>query len=154
MIETYSAVIRAFDLLMREKLDANESPWPLPPEARARIASGNVCPVGDLGDVGRLRGLELDRNETTNILGPVELRYGVSYHDAKVSDLVLVGPDGELVERWQSGEGLKGRLGPGRRQERLDVLVGLGDDPDQRAHRYRRPGLHHDAPQDAVHESR
>jgi ribulose-5-phosphate 4-epimerase/fuculose-1-phosphate aldolase len=30
------------------------------------------------------------------------LRYGVSYHEAKVSDLVLVGPKGELVE----GEGV------------------------------------------------
>ena len=31
------------------------------------------------------------------------LRYGVSYHQARVSDLVLVGPDGELVE----GEGVE-----------------------------------------------
>ena len=50
---------------------------------------------GDLGD-GHISGRDPERTDCFWLL-----RYGVSYHEAKVSDLVLVGPDGELVE----GEG-------------------------------------------------
>jgi ribulose-5-phosphate 4-epimerase/fuculose-1-phosphate aldolase len=51
---------------------------------------------GDLGD-GHISARDPERHDCFWLL-----RYGVSYHEAKVSDLVLVGPDGELVE----GEGL------------------------------------------------
>lgn len=50
---------------------------------------------GDLGD-GHISARDPERTDCFWML-----RYGVSYHQAKVSDLVLVGPDGELVE----GEG-------------------------------------------------
>ena len=51
---------------------------------------------GDLGD-GHISARDPERTDCFWLL-----RYGVSYHEAKVSDLVLVGPDGELVE----GEGI------------------------------------------------
>lgn len=51
---------------------------------------------GDLGD-GHISARDPERTDCFWML-----RYGVSYHEAKVSDLVLVGPDGELVE----GEGI------------------------------------------------
>lgn len=51
---------------------------------------------GDLGD-GHISARDPERTDCFWML-----RYGVSYHAAKVSDLVLVGPDGELVE----GEGV------------------------------------------------
>ncbi len=50
---------------------------------------------GDLGD-GHISGRDPERTDCFWVL-----RYGVSYHQAKSSDLVLVGPDGKLVE----GEG-------------------------------------------------
>jgi ribulose-5-phosphate 4-epimerase/fuculose-1-phosphate aldolase len=50
---------------------------------------------GDTGD-GHISARDPERTDSFWLL-----RYGVSYHQAKVSDLVLVGPDGELVE----GEG-------------------------------------------------
>lgn len=51
---------------------------------------------GDLGD-GHISARDPERTDCFWML-----RYGVSYHEAKVNDLVLVGPDGELVE----GEGV------------------------------------------------
>jgi ribulose-5-phosphate 4-epimerase/fuculose-1-phosphate aldolase len=51
---------------------------------------------GDLGD-GHISARDPERTDCFWLL-----RYGVSYHEAKVSDLVMVGPDGELVE----GEGV------------------------------------------------
>ncbi len=51
---------------------------------------------GDLGD-GHISARDPEREDCFWLL-----RYGVSYHEAKVSDLVLIGPDGELVE----GEGV------------------------------------------------
>jgi ribulose-5-phosphate 4-epimerase/fuculose-1-phosphate aldolase len=51
---------------------------------------------GDLGD-GHISARDPERTDSFWLL-----RYGVSYHEAKVSDLVLLGPDGELVE----GEGV------------------------------------------------
>jgi ribulose-5-phosphate 4-epimerase/fuculose-1-phosphate aldolase len=50
---------------------------------------------GDLGD-GHISGRDPERTDCFWLL-----RYGVSYHAARVADLVLVGPDGKLVE----GEG-------------------------------------------------
>ena len=50
---------------------------------------------GDLGD-GHISTRDPEREDCFWLL-----RYGVSYHEARVSDLVLVGPDGDLVE----GEG-------------------------------------------------
>jgi len=50
---------------------------------------------GDLGD-GHISARDPERGDCFWLL-----RYGVSYHAARVSDLVLVGPDGELAE----GEG-------------------------------------------------
>jgi ribulose-5-phosphate 4-epimerase/fuculose-1-phosphate aldolase len=50
---------------------------------------------GDLGD-GHISARDPEREDCFWLL-----RYGVSYHRATVGDLVLVGPDGELVE----GEG-------------------------------------------------
>lgn len=50
---------------------------------------------GDLGD-GHISARDPERTDCFWLL-----RYGVSYHEAKVSDLVLVGPDGTLAE----GEG-------------------------------------------------
>jgi ribulose-5-phosphate 4-epimerase/fuculose-1-phosphate aldolase len=50
---------------------------------------------GDLGD-GHISARDPERTDCFWLL-----RWGVSYHAAKVSDLVLVGPDGKLVE----GEG-------------------------------------------------
>jgi ribulose-5-phosphate 4-epimerase/fuculose-1-phosphate aldolase len=50
---------------------------------------------GDLGD-GHISARDPERTDCFWML-----RYGVSYHAAKVSDLVLVGPDGSLIE----GEG-------------------------------------------------
>jgi ribulose-5-phosphate 4-epimerase/fuculose-1-phosphate aldolase len=50
---------------------------------------------GDLGD-GHISGRDPERTDCFWML-----RYGVSYHEARVRDLVLVGPDAELVE----GEG-------------------------------------------------
>lgn len=50
---------------------------------------------GDLGD-GHISARDPERSDCFWLL-----RYGISYHVARVSDLVLVGPDGELVE----GEG-------------------------------------------------
>ena len=50
---------------------------------------------GDLGD-GHISARDPDRTDCFWLL-----RWGVSYHRARVSDLVLVGPDGSLV----SGEG-------------------------------------------------
>lgn len=47
---------------------------------------------GDLGD-GHISARDPERTDCFWML-----RYGVSYHEAKVRDLVLVGPDGELVE--------------------------------------------------------
>ena len=47
---------------------------------------------GDLGD-GHISARDPERTDCFWML-----RYGVSYHAAKVSDLVLVGPDGGLVE--------------------------------------------------------
>ena len=54
---------------------------------------------GDLGD-GHISARDPERSDCFWLL-----RYGVSYHAALVSDLVLVGPDGELVE----GEGVINR---------------------------------------------
>ena len=51
---------------------------------------------GDLGD-GHISARDPERTDCFWLL-----RYGVSYHQTKVSDLVLVGPDGKLVE----GEGV------------------------------------------------
>lgn len=51
---------------------------------------------GDLGD-GHISARDPERSDCFWLL-----RYGVSYHAAKVSDLVLVGPGGDLVE----GEGV------------------------------------------------
>jgi ribulose-5-phosphate 4-epimerase/fuculose-1-phosphate aldolase len=51
---------------------------------------------GDLGD-GHISARDPERDDCFWML-----RWGVSYHRARVSDLVLVGPDGELAE----GEGL------------------------------------------------
>ena len=51
---------------------------------------------GDLGD-GHISARDPEREDCFWLL-----RYGVSYHAARISDLVLVGPDGELVE----GEGV------------------------------------------------
>jgi ribulose-5-phosphate 4-epimerase/fuculose-1-phosphate aldolase len=51
---------------------------------------------GDAGD-GHISARDPERTDCFWLL-----RYGVSYHAAKLSDLVLVGPDGELVE----GEGV------------------------------------------------
>jgi ribulose-5-phosphate 4-epimerase/fuculose-1-phosphate aldolase len=51
---------------------------------------------GDLGD-GHISARDPERSDCFWLL-----RYGVSYHEACVGDLVLVGPDGELVE----GEGV------------------------------------------------
>ncbi len=51
---------------------------------------------GDLGD-GHISARDPERSDCFWLL-----RYGVSYHEAKVSDLVLVGPDGGIVE----GEGI------------------------------------------------
>jgi ribulose-5-phosphate 4-epimerase/fuculose-1-phosphate aldolase len=50
---------------------------------------------GDLGD-GHISARDPERSDCFWLL-----RYGVSYHAARVSDLVLVGPDGKLVQ----GEG-------------------------------------------------
>jgi ribulose-5-phosphate 4-epimerase/fuculose-1-phosphate aldolase len=50
---------------------------------------------GDLGD-GHISARDPERSDCFWML-----RYGVSYHAARVADLVLVGPDGELVQ----GEG-------------------------------------------------
>ena len=50
---------------------------------------------GDLGD-GHISARDPERSDCFWLL-----RYGVSYHAARVADLVLVGPDGELAE----GEG-------------------------------------------------
>jgi ribulose-5-phosphate 4-epimerase/fuculose-1-phosphate aldolase len=47
---------------------------------------------GDLGD-GHISARDPERTDCFWLL-----RYGVSYHRARISDLVLVGPDGELVE--------------------------------------------------------
>lgn len=46
---------------------------------------------GDLGD-GHISGRDPERTDCFWLL-----RYGVSYHEARVRDLVLVGPDGQLV---------------------------------------------------------
>jgi ribulose-5-phosphate 4-epimerase/fuculose-1-phosphate aldolase len=54
---------------------------------------------GDLGD-GHISARDPERTDCFWLL-----RYGVSYHEARVSDLVLVGPDGQLVE----GEGFINR---------------------------------------------
>lgn len=51
---------------------------------------------GDLGD-GHISARDPEREDCFWLL-----RYGVSYHEARVKDLVLVGPDGDLVE----GEGI------------------------------------------------
>lgn len=51
---------------------------------------------GDLGD-GHISARDPERADCFWLL-----RFGVSYHEARVRDLVLVGPDGELVE----GEGV------------------------------------------------
>ncbi len=50
---------------------------------------------GDLGD-GHISARDPEHTDCFWLL-----RYGVSYHAARVADLVLVGPDGKLVE----GEG-------------------------------------------------
>jgi ribulose-5-phosphate 4-epimerase/fuculose-1-phosphate aldolase len=50
---------------------------------------------GDLGD-GHISGRDPEREDCFWLL-----RYGVSYHEARVSDLILIGPDAEIVE----GEG-------------------------------------------------
>lgn len=47
---------------------------------------------GDMGD-GHISARDPERTDCFWLL-----RYGVSYHQVKLSDLVLVGPDGELVE--------------------------------------------------------
>lgn len=54
---------------------------------------------GDLGD-GHISARDPEREDCFWML-----RYGVSYHVARVADLVLVGPDGELVE----GDGIINR---------------------------------------------
>jgi ribulose-5-phosphate 4-epimerase/fuculose-1-phosphate aldolase len=54
---------------------------------------------GDLGD-GHISARDPEREDCFWLL-----RYGVSYHRARVSDLVLVGPDGSLAE----GEGIINR---------------------------------------------
>jgi ribulose-5-phosphate 4-epimerase/fuculose-1-phosphate aldolase len=54
---------------------------------------------GDLGD-GHISARDPERTDCFWML-----RYGVSYHEARVSELVLVGPEGELVE----GEGFINR---------------------------------------------
>ena len=50
---------------------------------------------GDLGD-GHISGRDPEREDCFWLL-----RYGVSYHQARVADLILIGPDGSVVE----GEG-------------------------------------------------
>ncbi len=55
--------------------------------------------LGDLGD-GHISARDPERTDCY-----WTLRYGVSYHAAMVSDLVLVGPSGELVEGGGEGEG-------------------------------------------------
>jgi len=47
---------------------------------------------GDMGD-GHISARDPEQTDCFWLL-----RFGVSYHEAKVSDLVLVGPDGELVD--------------------------------------------------------
>src|SRR5262245_16993976 len=47
---------------------------------------------GDLGD-GHISGRDPERTDCFWLL-----RFGVSYHAARVSDLVLIGPDGKVVE--------------------------------------------------------
>ena len=47
---------------------------------------------GDLGD-GHISARDSERSDCFWLL-----RYGVSYHEARVSDRVLVGPEGELAE--------------------------------------------------------
>ena len=47
---------------------------------------------GDLGD-GHISARDPERTDCFWVL-----RYGVSYHAARVADLVLVGPDGDLVD--------------------------------------------------------
>jgi ribulose-5-phosphate 4-epimerase/fuculose-1-phosphate aldolase len=47
---------------------------------------------GDLGD-GHISGRDPERRDCFWVL-----RWGVSYHEARIKDLVLVGPDGSLVE--------------------------------------------------------
>jgi ribulose-5-phosphate 4-epimerase/fuculose-1-phosphate aldolase len=56
---------------------------------------------GDLGD-GHISARDPERQDCFWML-----RYGVSYHEARISDLVLVGPGGELVE----GEGMINQAG-------------------------------------------
>ncbi len=56
---------------------------------------------GDLGD-GHISARDPERTDCFWML-----RYGVSYHEARVRDLVLVDPDGELAE----GEGVINRAG-------------------------------------------
>ena len=50
---------------------------------------------GDLGD-GHISARDPEREDCFWLL-----RYGVSYHEARVADLILIGPDGSVVE----GEG-------------------------------------------------
>jgi ribulose-5-phosphate 4-epimerase/fuculose-1-phosphate aldolase len=47
---------------------------------------------GDLGD-GHISARDPEREDCFWLL-----RYGVSYHEARVSDLILIGPDGDVVE--------------------------------------------------------
>jgi ribulose-5-phosphate 4-epimerase/fuculose-1-phosphate aldolase len=82
--------------------DANSTPSPaeIRAERKQAVALGYRILAaqrwGDLGD-GHISARDPERTDCFWML-----RYGVSYHLATVADLVLVGPDGELVE----GEGV------------------------------------------------
>jgi ribulose-5-phosphate 4-epimerase/fuculose-1-phosphate aldolase len=54
---------------------------------------------GDLGD-GHISARDPERTDCFWML-----RWGISYHRARASDMVLVGPDGELAEGGDEGEG-------------------------------------------------
>lgn len=81
------------------KTTSDRSPAEIREERKRQVALGYRLLAsqrwGDLGD-GHISARDPERTDCFWLLG-----YGVSYHAAKVSDLVLVGPDGSLVE----GEG-------------------------------------------------
>ncbi len=85
---------------MREATRRRESTHESPERVRARIKRDVALGYrifaamrwGDLGD-GHISGRDPERTDCFWLL-----RYGVSYHQARVDDLVLVGPDGGLVE--------------------------------------------------------
>ncbi len=84
---------------MAHALDTSPSPEEIREERKTQVALGYRLLAsqhwGDLGD-GHISARDPERHDCFWLL-----RYGVSYHEASVSDLVLVGPDASLVE----GEG-------------------------------------------------